>query len=109
MPNGGERKIPPDCLQVPKTYAWVFEGIWVPEGSLAKNCRAGFPGLQPGDRPRDPPRSPGLARDINLHQKSTPETNSKAISSRVLYTDCVPAVERQDWVIESNGFFVFSP
>ena len=27
-----------------------------------------------------PPRSPGLPRDINLQQKSAPETNSKAVS-----------------------------
>ena len=30
--------------------------------------------------PRDPLRSTGPAPHINLHQKSTPETNSKAIS-----------------------------
>ena len=30
--------------------------------------------------PRDPPRSTGPAPHINLHKKSAPETNSKAIS-----------------------------
>ena len=39
-----------------------------------------FRGFRPEIEPGTPPRSPGLARDINLHQKSTPETNSKAIS-----------------------------
>jgi len=28
--------------------------------------------------PRDPPSSPGLAPHINLHEKSAPQTNSKA-------------------------------
>ena len=32
-----------------------------------------------------PPRSPGLARNINLHQKSAPETNSKAKWWRTCY------------------------
>jgi len=45
----------------------------VPEGSLAQNFRAG------SGRTTTPehPRSLGLARNINLHQNSAPETTSK--------------------------------
>ena len=59
-----------------------FFCFWVPEGSLAKNFRAGCPRFYAEPRPRDTPRSPGLARNINLHQRSAPETNSKAKWSR---------------------------
>jgi len=45
---------------------------WVPEGSLAG---LGFPAVID---PRDPLRSPGPAPHINLHEKSAPQTNSKA-------------------------------
>ena len=34
----------------------------------------------PGNRPRAPLRSTGRPPDINLHQNSTPETNSNALS-----------------------------
>ena len=50
------------------------------KGGKNQNYRAGFPGFWPGDRPRDPLRSTGCTPDVNLHQKSAPETNSKAIS-----------------------------
>ena len=34
-PNGGDQKIPPDCLQVPrKEKPYTRSGNWVPEGSL---------------------------------------------------------------------------
>ena len=37
-------------------------------------------GFSPEIDPRDPLRSTGRTPDINLHQRSAPETNSKAIS-----------------------------
>ena len=37
-----------------------------------------FPGLFAEAIPRDPPRPPGPAPRINLHEKSAPETTSKA-------------------------------
>ena len=43
---------------------------------------ADFGGLGGRNRPRDPLRSTGPAPHINLHQKSAPETNSKATSRR---------------------------
>ena len=52
-----------------------------PRGPLK---RAGFPMFLPGNRPRDPLRSTGRPPHINLHQKSAPETNSKAISCEFL-------------------------
>jgi len=36
----------------------------------------------PEKNPRGPPRSPGLPLDINLHDKSSPESKSKAVSFR---------------------------
>ena len=53
---------------------------WVPEGSLAGNFWVGFPGIFGQTWPQDPSRSPGLALQFNLHEKSAPQTNSKAIS-----------------------------
>jgi len=53
---------------------------WVPEGSLAVNFRAGFPGIPCRNRPRNPVRSPGPAPHINFHERPTPQTNSKAVS-----------------------------
>ena len=55
---------------------------WVPEGSLAGNFRVGFPWIFGQTWPQDPSRSPGLALQLNLHEKSAPQTNSKAISWR---------------------------
>ena len=53
---------------------------WVREGSLAGNFRVGFPGIFGQTWAQDPSRSPGLALQFNLHEKSAPQTNSKAIS-----------------------------
>jgi len=41
-----------------------------------------FRGLSPEIDPGTPPRSTGRLPDINVHQKSAPETNSKAISQK---------------------------
>jgi len=83
---------------------------WVPEGNLAKNFRAGFPGFSAENRPRDPPRSPGPAPHINLHQKSAPQTNSKAVSWRTKNPARLPSgtqlkrgVRGKAWVYPSRG------
>ncbi len=54
--------------------------LWVPEGNLAGIFRVGFPVIFGQTWPQDPSRSPGLALQFNLHEKSAPQTNSKAIS-----------------------------
>ena len=48
---------------------------WIPEGCLAGDFRAGFPGNFGRNRPRDPPRSPGPAPHINFHEKSAPQAD----------------------------------
>ena len=56
---------------------------WVPEGSLAGNFRARFsPDCWPKSHPGIPARSPGPAPHVNLHEKSAPQTKSKAKWSR---------------------------
>ena len=46
-----------------------------------------FPGFSAETDPRDHPRSPGPAPHISFHEKSAPQTNSKAIS-RYLKAAC---------------------
>ena len=58
----------------------IFQS-WAPEGCLAGDSRAGFPGICGRSRPPEPPldrRAP--APHINFHDKSAPQANSKAIS-----------------------------
>ena len=43
-----------------------------------------FNGFSAEADPRDPPRSPGPAPHINLHKKSAPQANSKAISGTLV-------------------------
>ena len=61
-------------------------GVSSPRGSVPKRrvkiklLGPVFRGFSPEIRPLDPLRSTGHPPDINLHQKSAPETNSEAIS-----------------------------
>jgi len=50
----------------------------VPEGTLAGMFRPSFPLFLAESHPRDPPRSWGPAPQIKVHEKSAPQTNSKA-------------------------------
>ncbi len=56
--------------------------VWVPEGSLAGNFRVGFRPIFGQAWPQNPSRSTGLVLQYRLHQKSTRQTNSNAISWR---------------------------
>jgi len=56
----------------PQNDRFFYQSLnWVTEGSRAPKFRGGSPVFY-----RDPPRSPGLARNMNLHQEVAPETNS---------------------------------
>ena len=81
---------------------------WVPKCSLAEHFRAGFPGIPGRHRPRDPFRSPGLARNINLHEKSAPQTISKAMSWHPkVPPDClqVPSLRRSSCKCSFDALF----
>ncbi len=52
---------------------------WVPEGSLAENARVGFRPIFGQTWLQNPSRTTGLILQCWLHQKSTRQTNSKAI------------------------------
>ena len=68
-------------LGTPGPSIMLSEGLKDLEGPRPAGNRRS-PGFEPGNRPQDPLRSTGRTPDINLHQKSAPETNSKAISRR---------------------------
>ena len=58
---------------------------WTGSGAIVvrmggEGWREGREDRSPQTWPQDPSRSPGLALQFNLHEKSAPQTNSKAIS-----------------------------
>ena len=71
----------------PQTRAALIENAetsqaWVPECSLAGICWVGFRPIFGQTWPQDSSRSTGLVLQCRLHQKSTRQTNSMAISWR---------------------------
>ena len=91
-------------------------GLWIEAASAQKIeagahgpasifCLAGSSGFEAEADPRDTPRSPRPAPRINLHQKSTPETNSKAVSwpFSILGTSRRAVGGRQRGVVAEGG------
>jgi len=73
-------------------------------GGQIKRKNRRFWSLGCRSRPRDPLRSTKPAPHINLHKKSAPETNSKAISRRFMPahgggTNGGAQIERENWIL----------
>ena len=71
----------------------------------AGDFRPGFPWIFGRSRPPGSPRSPGPAPHINFHEKSAPQTKSKAKWRRTKN----PANDRGDWVPEGSLAGDFRP
>ena len=69
-----------------------------PRRPILRPFREVFRDFSPENRPRDPLRSTGRPPDINLHQKSAPQTNSKAISRGTCLAPWLLAIDMRQCV-----------
>ena len=75
-------------------FADVWLKFWVPEGRLAGIFRDGFRPIFGQTWPQNPSRTTGLVLQCRLHQKSAPQTNSKAISWQFVILKSPPPMNR---------------